>query len=284
MSGMPARHRDRGVSDVVAFVLTFSIIIVGVGVASTGTFDTLVEVSENQHIQNSERGLESAAAALDNLDQNADTYRRFDVGVAGGSVIYSQTEVTINVSGSGISGATEDDINRTVSINAIEKRFENRGINLAFEGGGVFRDPSARARYEPTVQCSGGNRIGDDVAIISLLALNLTNDFNEVPDSTQSEVSVSPTSVLEEAPPGASNEVVPFAANVASYDRAVATGVDANVTIDISDTAYPDQWDNYLDRPSSNWIFDSNGQYTCDLSDGTVLVRITTVNLFNADI
>jgi hypothetical protein len=270
MRGMPARERERGVSDVVAFVLTFSIIIFGVGLVSTGAFDALVQFSDDQQVQNSERGLQSAAAALDNINQNNDTYREFDVGVAGGDVFYNQTWLNVTVENG--TGATP--VDREIRIDALEKRFDEGDTALTYEGGGVFRSPSASARYEPKLRCSSDSRIGENTVIISLINLTTDNTIREA-DSYDNDVAVSPTGVLEEAPVGANSEVARFSATLIDQNRTLHNGTSLDVSIDVSGTAYPEQWGNYLD--------DAGWDKTHSCNADTVLIRITTVELSQID-
>lgn len=266
---MPNRERERGISDVVAFVLTFSIIIFGVGIVSTGAFDSLVQFSDSQQITNSERGLEASAASLDNMNQNNDTYREFDVGVAGGTIFYNQTELDVRVPG---------EIDRTIRIDALEKRFQDEDIALTYEGGGVFRQPSARPRYQPKIRCGEDSRIGEDTVIISLINLTTDDTISET-DVFNNDVAVSPTGVLEEAPLGANREVAQFAAELVEQNRTIVETGGTTVEIDVSGTAYPEQWGNYLDR--SGWSNPSGDSYECGTD--TVLVRITTVELSKID-
>ena len=273
MRGMPARKRERGISDVVAFVLTFSIIIFGVGLVSTGAFDSLVSFSDSQQIENSERGLEAAAASLDNINQNNDTYRQFDVGVAGGTLFYNTTEIEVTVENE--SGGTEYD--ETIPIDALEKRFEDDNVALTLEGGGVFRDPSASARYKPPIRCGSadGQRIGDDVAIISLLNMT-TDDSIRKSDSFDNDVAISPTRILDRAPLGANSEVARLDATLVAQERKyVDISDDLDVTVDVSGTASPEQWSIYFDN--AGWSDDPNDQFSCEAE--TALVRITTVEI-----
>lgn len=275
MSGMPARRRERGISDVVAFVLTFSIIIFGVGAVSTGAFDSLVDFSDSQQVENSERGLQSAAAALDNINQNNDTYRTFDVGVAGGDVFYNTTSLDITVEdGTGTTLADE-----SIRIDALEKRFEDDRVALTYEGGGVFRSPSASARFEPKLRCRTDGRIGEDTAIISLVNLT-TDDTIRESSSFDNDVTVSPTGTLEEAPAGANNEVARFAATLLDQERTLLNASSLTVEIDAGETAYPEQWGNYLD--GAGWANPTGHTYTCTGSQ-TVLIRITTIELSQVD-
>jgi hypothetical protein len=232
-----------------------------------------VQFSDDQQIQNSERGLQLAAAALDNINQNNDTYREFDVGVAGGDVFYNTTTIQINeTTGSG------GEINRTVGIDALEKRFDSADIALTYEGGGVFRSPSASARYQPKLRCGSGSRIGEDTVIVSLVNLT-TDDTIRESDSYDNDAAVSPTGVLEEAPVGANSEVARFSATLVGQNRTLLRSGSFNVSLDVSATAYPEQWGNYLNN--TGWDNPSPGTYDC--SADTVLVRISTVELSQVD-
>lgn len=266
---------DRGVSDVVAFVLTFAIIIAGVGIVSTGGFDRLSEFTNDQQIDNSERGMEAAASTIDNLHRSNDTYRDFDLSLSGGNIWFNETAITIESSGINLSAVSPaDDPNQAqIDLNALEHRFDSgdETVSIAYEGGGVFRTGTSRARYEPGITVEG------DTTIISLV--NLTTDETiDRSGAYGSEIALQPTGVPQEAPVSADNQFISFSAELTGQRQVHETSSsDSDIEIDISESAHPQQWEFYFEE-ARHWNEQSDGVYETDGID-TVLVRVSTIEL-----
>ncbi|WP_336327478.1 DUF7289 family protein [Halovenus sp. HT40] len=266
---------DRGVSDVVAFVLTFAIIIAGVGIVSTGGFDRLSEFTNDQQIDNSERGMEAAASTIDNLHRSNDTYRDFDLSLSGGNIWFNETAITIESSGINLSAVSPaDDPNQAqIDLNALEHRFDSgdETVSIAYEGGGVFRTGTSRARYEPGITVEG------DTTIISLV--NLTTDETiDRSGAYGSEIALQPTGVPQEAPVSADNQFISFSAELTGQRQVHETSSsDSDIEIDISESAHPQQWEFYFEE-ARHWNEQSDVVYETDGID-TVLVRVSTIEL-----
>jgi hypothetical protein len=267
------------VSDVVAFVLTFAIIISGVGIVSLGGFDRLTEFTDEQEVDNSERALEAAAATVDTLHRNSDTYREFDLTLSGGTVVLNQTNLTIRSDGSddlNLSkfGADSNKDEATIAVNALEHRFDlsDRNPAVAYEGGGVFRTSSSRPGYEPSFRFDG------DTAIISIV--NLTTGSSIVRASSfRNDVVIRPTGIPNGAPVSADNQLTCFSARLEGQQRLYETDDVSALEIDASGTAYPGLWEFYFEnRDDEQW--ERNGStYELDGTLDSVLVRVSTVEL-----
>jgi len=257
-------RRERGISDLVAFVLMFAIIIAGVGVVSLGAFDNLAEFSDREQIESGERGLSAAAAALDNLHRQNDTRRTFSLALGGGSVYLNESRIRLAVTGS--SGFDE-----TYLVNATEHRFDRspEDVTVAYEGGAVFRSPGFGARYGPSIECS------DDTAIVSLVRLEADNfAISKGYDST---VTLNPRGLPGESPVADLDETLLFSAEIVDQNRTYRTfpGTE-DLRVDVTGSAVPEQWGDYFE--GAGWSSPSAGVYECGDVD-TVLVRISTVEL-----
>jgi len=271
---MNRRSRGRAVSDVVGFVLVFSIIITGVGLVSVTGFDALSEFTNEQQVENSERGMESAAATLDKLHRNGDTYRQFDLSLGGGRLWLNETEIDL---GGDIDTSTLPG-NGTIQVGALEHRFDlsPAEVSIVYEAGGLFRTRSATLRYDPSIQCEAGPDV--DTTIVSLVNLTASDQIRES-GSYDSDVAIGPTSVPNEAPVAAENEFVSFQAKLTDQHRILDTdfGAGDEITIDVSQSASPEQWGQYLDQSGWNDGGVDDGEYSC--GGGTVLVRVSTIEL-----
>ena len=267
---------ERGVSDVVAFVLTFSIIITGVGIVSTGGFDRLTEFTGDQQVDNGERGMEAAAVAVDDVHRSNDTYREFALSLSGGNIWLNETALTLktdpgdNPDLSGLGGSATE---ARIELNALEHRFElsDETVHIAYEGGGVFRSDTARARYKP------GIRIDGDTAIVSLV--NLTTDESiDRSGAYEADITLDPTAVPQRSPVSADRQFVSFSASLQDQQRVYETSTDG-LEIDVSDTAYPRQWGYFFEEvDAGTWDTDDN-TYSFGSDVDTLVIRVSTIEL-----
>lgn len=264
-------QRERAVSDVVAFVLTFSIIIAGVGIVSTGGFDQLTQFTNSQQVENSDRGMQAAAASVDNLQQSSDTYREFDLSLGGGN-IWFQSGTSIQIDGIDTDGI--GDGNGEIPLNSLNHRFElsDDVLNLSFEGGGVFRSNTATPQYDPAIRCIQTDD-GEDRAIISLVQLT-TDESIDRSGAFASEITISPTGVPRQAPVTADKQFISFRAELSEQQQVYDADSDS-ITLDISNTAQPEQWERFFE--DEGWETANGQEYSCDVD--AALVRVTTVEL-----
>lgn len=267
---------DRGVSDVVAFVLTFSIIIAGVGIVSMGGFDRLTAFTDEQRVDNAERGMEAAASTVDSIGRNNDTYREFDLSLSGGNVWFRNSTITLESSSVNLSALDGDSHQANISVNALEHRFDfdDETVRIDYEAGGVFRTDTARPRYEP------GIMVEDGTLIVSLT--NLTRDDSiDRSGAYDDNVAIEPTGVPTESPISGDNQFVSFSAELVGQDRVYETGLsNGNISIDVSESASPEQWQ-YFFEEADGWRPDGSDEstYTLVRSVDTVLIRVSTIEL-----
>jgi len=258
--------RGRGVSDTVAFVLMFAIIITGVGIVSLGAFDNLSEFSEREQIENSERGLAAAGATLDNLHRQNDTRRSFALALGGGSVF-------LNTSSIEISAPSNGEFDATYQVNAIEHRFDRspEDITVAYEAGTVFRSPGFGARYGPSIECRSNDRV-----IISLVKLEADNFA--ISRGSENNVVLNPYGLPGESPVADLDDTLLFSAEVVDQNRTVSTSVNGPIRVNVDDSAVPEQWRTYFERNDEWQMGGSDDVWECPNVD-TALVRVTTVRL-----
>lgn len=251
----------------------FAIIITGVGIVSLGAFDNLEEFSDREQIESSERGLAAAAATLDDLHRQNDTQRSFSLALGGGSVYLNESDIGINVTDS-----SYERFNETHSINAIEHRFDRspKDITVAYEGGGVFRRPGFGARYRPSIECNEDT----DTAIVSLVELEADNFAISI--GYDSTTTLNPRGLPGESPVADLDDTLLFSAEIVEQEAMVARNVNEDLRINVTESANPEQWEDYLEGSGSGsgWssVTTSDDVYECGSVD-TVLVRISTVEL-----
>jgi len=269
----PGGLTDRAVSDMVAFVLMFAIIILGVGIASLGAFGDLGDFSDREQVESSERGMAAAASTVDALHRQDDTRRTFSLALGGGAIFLNESHVSVNVS-DGVSGS--DSINDTfhrAQINSLEHEFDRSPDDVAvtYEGGAVFRSPGVGVRYRPSIKCEPGG-----TAIVSLVSLNASSFY--LAEGDDSPVPLNPFGLPGESPVADLGQSLIFSATLDSDSttREFASPTDEALVVNVSESANPQQWDWYLDR--NGWTEQNDYVYECGGVD-EMLVRITTVDL-----
>lgn len=269
------RNSDRGVSDLVAFVLMFGIIITGVGAVSLGAFGNLTEFSDREQVENSERGLTAMASTLDRFHRQSDTYRsEIKLAIGGSSSYLNESSVTITVedsSGSVVYDNGGDDF----AVNSLEQRFDRSpdDVVVSYEGGAVYRRPGFGARYSPSLRCDTSGQ--SDVAIVSFVTLNASNF--RITQDYQQDTTLNPRSLPGESPVADLDTTLLFRARLDEVNRTreYIEGSDLTVNIDVSDTANPVQWEDYFQN--SDWAWSGPTGECRDVD--AVLIRQTVVRL-----
>ena len=255
---------DRGVSDLLAFVLTFSIIITGIGIVSVGAYGSLGEYADREQVDGAERGLVAGATVLDDIHREDDLRRSFTLGLSDGFVYLNESTVEVTVNGTGATMSAH---------NALEHRFDPQGagpVSIAYEAGGIFRSNAVGARYDPSIGCSAET----NTAVVSLVNLT-TTDSIAVSEGYSQQTVLNPNalSLPQDAPVGVTEQTLSFDARLVGVNT-TTLDTSTNVTIDVGDSASPTRWGEYLDETGWNG---SGSTWEC--SAETVVVRVTTIEL-----
>lgn len=251
---------SKAVSDLVGFSLMFGIIIVSVGVVSVGGVDDILLFGEREEIQTSERGMEAAASSMEKINRQDDSFRSFDLVLGSGNLFYGESAITVTVDG-------EDHI---YDVNHLTHQFDRgtRDVNVTYEAGGVFRSDHAFATFTPSVACRQDNH-----ASISLI--ELTSDDIDIAVDFSNEFTIDPIDPPSEPPVASFAATASFDAELVNGEQIYEDNVGDEVTIDVSETVHPDQWQETLER--QGWDVEEEHKLTCDVD--SVLVRVNTVEL-----
>jgi hypothetical protein len=250
--------RDRGVSEVIAFILIFSIVITSVGLLYTAGFGSLNQIQESETDRSAERAFSASAIALEDIQRGRGSYRAFDVELSGRTITVDDAatlEVRVNDTGGGTPVPVA---NSPVSAGGALVYGPGSGTEIAYQSGAVIRSDGPDAQIvsrPPLFQCSG-NR-----AVLSLVSIG--------------------------APPGgsvSSDGSIQIVASQANPDESTLEVVESgassySVTVDYTGTPYQDAWREYFDD-QPNWSVGtpSTGQATCGGLDA-VYVRRMTINI-----
>jgi len=237
---------ERAVSDVVAFVLSFSLIITSVAFTSVLGFADIADRSANIQSDSADNAMQGLAHTFADIHRQGAESRSSELRLGGGSL------------------QLNDSVRFEVAVNGNTiKEFETQSLEyrssdslISYENGAVFRRNRAGGtsllRSEPAISCRG------DTAIVSILSLTSDEGL-----STSGQGSVVVTAVRK------------------NQTLLVQSEDDSNpdsVSISVSDSAH--DWDTYFDPDDSNskWTEPSPSTYKCTGLDH-VYVRQTTIEI-----
>jgi hypothetical protein len=235
--------RERGVSDVVAFVLVFATIIGSVTLLSTVGFQVMADYQENEQLRNAERAMGSLADNFNDLVRYDGIEQRYgELSLREGTIRTGSggTDVTV-----AFENASGPDYDETYSLG--EFAYESGDSVIAYEGGGIVRsarDGGSAVLERPKLTCDPDS----ETALVSLVAIEAGDR------SIRSSGGIGVTMTVTDRSRGV-------------YD---VDAVDDEVTVSVN-TEYDRAWETILD--DGEW----NGG-TCDGVD-RVVVTVVTVDV-----
>ncbi|MFC4986617.1 MULTISPECIES: DUF7289 family protein [Saliphagus] len=231
------QDEDRGVSEVVGFILVFAVVIISVGLLYTTAFQSMHSYQEGEQVKSAAQGMEALASNFNDVLRQGGTDQR--------SGELTLRDGTVRTDGSGGSLTVDidsDGYDETVSLGKLTYQYGSSTI--AYEGGGVFQgvedEPDRSAvTSQPALAC------GDDRAVVSVLSL----------DGDERSIQASGTQR--------------FTLVEQSVESRTFTGVNG-VSLAVSGSAHQGGWDAALDR--NGW---NNG--SCTASTVVVRIVRATV-------
>ncbi|EMA42942.1 DUF7289 family protein [Halobiforma nitratireducens] len=190
-------HRDdRGVSEVVAFVLVFGIILSSIAILSVTGFQAMDDYQEFEQQEN-------AARAMGALSENFNDVLRYDgidqrygeLALRGGTISTGSDGTTLSISAEGDGGEDFSD-----DIELGEFSYESGSSTLYYEGGAVVRESDgggAVVLEEPKLTYNEDS----ETAIVSLVEIDAEERSIQSSESTGFTLSVEDreTTVINEA-------------------------------------------------------------------------------------
>jgi hypothetical protein len=261
----------RAVSDVIGYSLMFGIIISGVAIVSVAGVDDIVSFGDREEVTTGERGMEAAASTLDKINRQGDMNRSFDLVIGTGNIWVNETNLTI-----GGPSALTDRIGNSgrIQVNAIEHRFqrEPEPVTVGYESGAVFRSDAAAARYQPSMVCDTDT----NTAIVSVVNLTSADSSINVAVDYDRDFRLDPTDIPDESPVAAFAATLKLQADLVNVTSYTTQSASQNISIDVSDTSFPEQWGGELN--DAGWSnAGSQHEYECDAD--AVVVRVSTISL-----
>lgn len=251
--------RDRAISDVVSFVLTFSVIITSVGLVTVVGFAQLEAFEEDEQLQSAEVTFELFAQSFDEIEESDAEKRTEAIDLSGGSLLVDQPSSSATVTVSTGSGP----VSESFELNALAYRLGD--TEIAYENGATLRGAqdweSGIINHEPGFVCT------EETAVLSFVTVGMDRSIQRAGSGT-----LRVTATRE-------NTSLLYPVETAGRNASGATGV----TFEI-DSPRATQWEQYFDRADGWAITASSGstvEVTCDPGSGpsTVYVRRTVMNI-----
>jgi len=238
---------ERGISDLVAFVLTFGIIILSVSTVYMLGFDSLEEVRDDEQIRSVDRTMEGISETLADIHRENSPSRSVAVGLDGGAIsVVEESQLTVVIE------TPNKTVNRSVDVGAIVLT-PNDNAEMVYEGGIAYRTQGDGqfVLSDPVISCDGRTAIVDIAKVTGQLSVSIPGTI-ELSGRHTSERSLYPA---------------------AGQLRNNATAVE----IKIDDTRNPDAWRQYFETSADGWTETSDG-YRCSGLEA-VSVQATTISI-----
>jgi len=243
-------HRDdRAIRNIIGFTLTFSIIVVSVGLVSTLGYQQLETLSQNERIENGEQAMELISAGLQQIEQQQSTVQTNELDISGGSLAV--------VDGPNVTVRSTRNFNTTIPVGGL--RYTIGQTTFTYENGALFRtgvQGNTAVLSGPAWTCTRHR------AVVSVVTIRAGSNSQFGGDS----VTVSGTST--------SSDLL-FPMNRTGPDSASDPG-EANVTVG---SPRSQAWGRYL-NDSGNWTRSGGLEdtYVCDGVEA-VYVRQTVIRV-----
>lgn len=239
---------DRGVSDVVSFVLVFSLMIVSIGVVTTVGIGGLEDLRDGERLNSAERVFETLGGSVDEVAAGRSPRRTSDVNLRGGtlSVRPGSPSVEVMVNGTWYpSGGAETNV-LVYRLGDTSFRYASGALIRASADGGAVVVDAPRFTCSPegaTVSVVRVERVAASSIGGGTVRIDVRHDSSRLvyPDGGGSPAAASPVELRVDSP-------------------------------------HEDAWDETLTSPALGWSDpDADGRYEC--ATDRVFVRRTTVTV-----
>jgi len=171
-----SRLDDRAVSDVLAFILVFSIIITSVGLVYVFGMGALGDAQVSEQNRNAERAFETLTVSFNDLQDGSGEVRVSQINPRGGSIsVDDETQLTVEI-------GTDTPVSAQ-PVGSLNYRHE--GTTISYELGAAFRadDGNSVMVRPPEFVCTTSGS-GPDRAVLSYANLQSTQPSSVTRSST----------------------------------------------------------------------------------------------------
>lgn len=239
---------DRAVSEILGFIISFSIIMLAVGVTYAGGFAAVTDMQSAERIENAERAMVALAETFEDVERGNGPARAGEIRLDGGEL---SIEESSNFSVAIENGSTMEFLNSGALTYSVD------GSTVRYEHGAVVRSDNGAATIQdaPEMTCT------DEFAIVSLVVITSPGSVSGKRSSGSVLVSVSKTALSD---------------SKLLYPRAERENMTGNVTVSIEWSPHPDAWRRWF-RSQDGWQPRGGGEFECETDE--VFVRRTTVDV-----
>lgn len=243
---MTRSTHSRGVSEILGYILIFSMVISSVGILYISGVGSITEYRDIEQSNNADRAFVALATSIEDVHRGSAPQRAGEIRLGEGTLaVDDSTALAAKV-------ADDNGVlwSKTIGENSLTYQYDKTTIR--YETGAVIRSNSewSTVSKEPPFQCS------PDYAIVSSLSIQEQGDISSISESGTVLVSTKRDTVdAKEFKPSESSD--PY-----------------TVTLSVSSDA-PQAWNSYLTE--SGWIETTDGSYECTAE--RVLVRDTQISV-----
>ena len=175
---------DRGISEVVAFILTFAIILGSVGLLYTTAFGAMTDYQESEQETNAVRAMDSLTDNFNDVLRSSGVNQRYgEISLRNGQITTSEGGTAVNITITNESGDVKLLGNSSgdrfagygngATAELGEFAYESDNGKIAYEGGGLIRSEGSGSVVlrEPQIRCDEERQ----TAIISLVTISAEN-------------------------------------------------------------------------------------------------------------
>lgn len=240
---------ERAVSDVLAFIFVFSIIITSVALVYGTGFSALETTREGEQKANAERAFEAVALSMDDIVSGEAPRRGGSLELGGARLeVDDETAVTVRVEDESDDQVFSD----TRTVGSFEYFLDD--TQVAYENGGVFRSDSGNSVnvQRSSMTCT------DERAVVSVVVLESSSGALGSDGGVELTMEDEETSLL--------------------YTDANGD-LDNDVTVLVSDTDFENGWNEAME--TTGWTVNAGpdpNEYECSGVEN-VVVRVTVIEV-----
>lgn len=241
---------DRGVSEVLGFVLVFALIVMTIGVVYASGFSGLYHAQQNEQLQNMERAFDVFDNNIDDISERGAPNRATEIKLAEGSLEF-RDPVRVTVYAENSADSSE---NVTFSMTTEPIAFVRDDTAIVFDQGGVIRSQRAGSAMVAEPRWI----VDSQRVLLPFVETHRTGEYQSLPGGRTVLVVASRQS----------------RGMAGSFDP--AAGVVVNVTIE---TDTPDAWNQYLRSEGFTITTDKAGLVAGEVTTGTLYVPRTKIDV-----
>ena len=174
-SSAPFARDDRGVSEVLAFVLVFGIILSSVTILSMTGFQAMESYQEGEQQRNADRAMVTLADNFNDVLRHGGVEERYgELTVRGGTIAVdgdSGAQLEITVDGNSITNEPEfDHLDDPLTLGSFT--YESGSETISYEGGAVVRQSDAGSIVLDDPHLQYQDHSSRDVAVVSIVKID----------------------------------------------------------------------------------------------------------------